>query len=133
VTLAKGSLHDFKNTGPKPARMLIVVTSAGLENFFREVGREVIDGETEPVSQTPEDIQKLLHAAPKYGIEVEERRIVLTFDLDFGEILAGRPDRWLGIARGVRTSAQGRGAALLVAPPGSARTLSTSAYIMSTT
>jgi quercetin dioxygenase-like cupin family protein len=70
VTLARHSLHFFKNTGPKPARILIMVTPAGLENFFREVGREVIDGETEPVSQTPEDIQKLLHVAPKYGIEI---------------------------------------------------------------
>jgi quercetin dioxygenase-like cupin family protein len=70
VTLAKGSLHHFKNTGPKPARMLIMVTPAGLENFFLEVGREAIEGDTEPVTPTPEDIQKLLHAAPKFGLEI---------------------------------------------------------------
>src|SRR4051812_1476173 len=70
VTLARHSLHFFKNTGTKPAQMLIMVTPAGLEKFFLEVGREVIDGETEPVIPTPEDIQKLLHAAPKYGIEI---------------------------------------------------------------
>jgi len=70
VTLARGSLHSFKNTGSKTTRMLIVVTPAGLEAFFLEIGREAIDGETEPVTPTPEDIQKLLQIAPKYGIEI---------------------------------------------------------------
>jgi hypothetical protein len=44
-----------------------VVTPAGLEDFFLELGREAIDGETETVTPTPEDIQKLLQIAPKYG------------------------------------------------------------------
>ena len=70
MTLARGSLHFFKNTGSKPARMLIVVTPSGLENFFLEVGREAIHGETEPVAPTPEDIQKLLQTALNYGIEI---------------------------------------------------------------
>ena len=68
--LARHSLHYFKNTGTKPARILIMVTPAGLENFFREVGREVIDGETEAGAPTPEDIQRLVKAAPKYGLEI---------------------------------------------------------------
>ncbi len=70
VTLAKGSLHSFKNTGSTPARMLVVVTPSGLENFFLEVGRDAIEGETEPVLPTPEDIQRLLETAPKYGLEI---------------------------------------------------------------
>ena len=70
VTLAKGSLHYFKNTGSKPARMLIVVTPAGLEEFFLEIGRKTVEGESEPVAPTPEDIQKLVETAPKYGIEI---------------------------------------------------------------
>jgi quercetin dioxygenase-like cupin family protein len=70
VTLARHSLHFFKNTGTKPARMLIMVTPAGLENFFREVGREAVEGETEPVAPTPEDMQRLVKAAPKYGLEI---------------------------------------------------------------
>ncbi len=69
-TLAKGSLHSFKNTGSTPARMLVLVTPSGLENFFLEVGREVFPGETEPVPPTPEDIQRLLETAPKYGLEI---------------------------------------------------------------
>ena len=70
VTLAKGSLHYFKNTGTKPARMLIVVTPSGLEEFFLEVGREIIDGESEVAAPTPEEIQKLVATAPKYGLEI---------------------------------------------------------------
>jgi hypothetical protein len=50
--------------------MLTVVTPAGLERFFLEVGREAIEGDAEPVAPTPEDIQKLLETAPKYGLEI---------------------------------------------------------------
>jgi hypothetical protein len=71
VTLAKGSLHHYRNTGPKPARMLVMVTPSGLEDFFLEAGREAKPGETEPVIPTPEDIQKLLQIAPKFGIEIK--------------------------------------------------------------
>jgi quercetin dioxygenase-like cupin family protein len=49
ISLAKESLHYFKNTGSTSARMLILVTPAGLENFFLEIGRDAIDDESEPV------------------------------------------------------------------------------------
>ena len=70
VTLAMGSVHFFKSTGAEPARMLIVVTPAGLEDFFLEIGREAVEEEAEPVAPTPEDIQKLIQTAPKYGLEI---------------------------------------------------------------
>ena len=70
VTLARGSLHYFENVGSVPARMLIVVTPAGLEDFFLEVGREAIDGDAGLVAPTPEDIRKLVETAPKYGLEI---------------------------------------------------------------
>jgi quercetin dioxygenase-like cupin family protein len=70
VTLAKGSLHYFKNTGSIPARTLILVTPSGMENFFLEVGRKANEGETEPMTSTPEDIQKLVETAPRYGLEI---------------------------------------------------------------
>jgi quercetin dioxygenase-like cupin family protein len=68
VTLAKGSLHTFRNNGPATARMLIVVTPAGLERFFAEVGQEAAD--QPPAAVTPADIERLLAVAPKYGIEI---------------------------------------------------------------
>ena len=70
VTLAKGSLHSFKNTGSKPVRMLILVSPAGLENLFLEIGRDAIDGEPEPVLPTAADIQKLIEAAPRFGVQI---------------------------------------------------------------
>jgi len=41
-----------------------------LEKFFLEVGREVVEEETEPAAPTSEDIQKLVQTAPKYGLEI---------------------------------------------------------------
>jgi quercetin dioxygenase-like cupin family protein len=70
VTLARGSLHQFKNIGSTPARMLILVTPSGLENYFLEVGRDASGNGSEPVVPTPEDFEKLLQSAPKYGLEI---------------------------------------------------------------
>ena len=71
VTLAKGSLHYFKNIGPTPARMLILATPAGLDRFFLEAGREATDTTPESGAVRPEDPEKLLAVAPKYGIEIK--------------------------------------------------------------
>ena len=49
--------------------MLIVVTPAGLEQYFLEVGRAADEGDGETVAPTPEDIEKLQAIAPRYGIE----------------------------------------------------------------
>jgi quercetin dioxygenase-like cupin family protein len=70
VTLARGSLHHFRNVGDRPARMLIVVTPAGLERYFLEVGRPAGAGDGEGVAPTPEDFEKLRATAPKYGLEI---------------------------------------------------------------
>ena len=70
VTLAKGSLHYFKNTTTQDAKMLILVTPAGLEDFFLEVGREARADDPGPVRPTPNDIEKLIAVAPKYGLEI---------------------------------------------------------------
>jgi quercetin dioxygenase-like cupin family protein len=70
ISLARGSLHSFKNISTKPARMLIVLTPAGLENFFLEVGREAEAGADVPVVPTAEDIEKLFARATDYGVEI---------------------------------------------------------------
>ena len=71
VQMAKGSLHHFKNVGPRPAKMLIVATPAGLDEFFLEAGRKATDTSPESGTATPEDEQRLLAIAPKYGIEMK--------------------------------------------------------------
>ena len=66
-----GSLHSFKNETGQPAKMLISVAPAGLEEMFFEVGQPVQAGETSPPRPTKEDIEKLLAVAPRYGIEIK--------------------------------------------------------------
>jgi quercetin dioxygenase-like cupin family protein len=71
ITLAKGSLHHFKNIGPTTAKMLILGTPAGLDQFFLEAGREATDTSPASGAVRPEDAEKLLAVAPKYGIEIK--------------------------------------------------------------
>lgn len=71
IQLAKGSLHHFKNIGATPAKMLILATPAGLDQFFLEAGRAATDASPESGAATSEDRERLLAVAPKYGIEIE--------------------------------------------------------------
>lgn len=66
----KGQRHSFTNIGSTKAKMLCWVTPAGLEKFFAEVGVPASGSlnVSPPVSST--DIEKILAAAPKYGIEI---------------------------------------------------------------
>src|SRR5215467_12421861 len=36
IQIPRGTVHSFKNEGPETARMILVVTPAGPENFFAE-------------------------------------------------------------------------------------------------
>ena len=52
-----------QNTGPSPARMLVLISPGGIyERFLAEVGLPLADGSLP-------DFGKILAAAPKYGIE----------------------------------------------------------------
>ena len=64
-----GSLHSFKNETDQPARMIISLAPAGLEKMFFETGVPVALGESPP-PLAPAEIERLLAAAPKYGIEI---------------------------------------------------------------
>ncbi len=65
-----GCLHSFKNESDQPARMLISVAPAGLEEMFMEVGQPLTPGEAaQPPSH--EEIEKLLTVAPRYGVEIK--------------------------------------------------------------
>ncbi|WP_169973041.1 quercetin 2,3-dioxygenase [Tautonia rosea] len=69
VRLARGSLHWFRNVGETPARMLIMTTPAGLEQFFLEIGRPAQDDD-KPTPPSDEYIHRLQEAAPRYGLEI---------------------------------------------------------------
>ena len=70
ANLPVGTPHSFKNESGKPARMLISVAPAGLEQMFFEVGVELPIGSTTALPPTKEDIEKLLAIAPDYGVEI---------------------------------------------------------------
>lgn len=71
VRMAKGSPHYFKNTGSTLGKILILATPAGLDQFFLEAGREATDTSPESGAATPEDTERLVAVAPKYGIEIK--------------------------------------------------------------
>ena len=70
VNMPIGLPHSFMNESSNPAKMMIMVAPAGLENMFLEVGVPLPDGSTTALPPTQEEITKLLKIAPKYGIEI---------------------------------------------------------------
>src|SRR5690349_20858078 len=55
-----GVEHSFKNESAHPARMLITLVPAGIENMFFEIGTPVPQGATTVPPPTKQDIEKLL-------------------------------------------------------------------------
>jgi quercetin dioxygenase-like cupin family protein len=66
-----GTPHSFNNESDRPAKMLISVTLAGLEQMFFEFGVPLPEGSTTALPPTKEEIEKLLAIAPRYGIEIK--------------------------------------------------------------
>ena len=66
-----GTPHAFKNESSRPAKMLISVAPAGLEQMFFEFGVPLPEGSTTALPPTKEEIEKLLAVAPSYGIEIQ--------------------------------------------------------------
>jgi quercetin dioxygenase-like cupin family protein len=69
VHLPKGVLHSYENVGSGPARFLTLMVPAGLEKFFEEVGKPGADLSSPPPFDA-EDVERLLLAAPGYGLEI---------------------------------------------------------------
>ena len=65
-----GTPHSFKNESDRPAKMLISVAPAGLEQMFMEVGVPLTEGATTALPPMKEEIEKLLAVASGYGIEI---------------------------------------------------------------
>ncbi len=64
----RGTVHNFRNTGDTPGRVLVGFTPAGMEGFFRDSGRPAIhDGPAPPVDE--DEIARTMAAAPRYGVE----------------------------------------------------------------
>lgn len=63
-------LHSFKNETNEIAKLLFVLSPAGMEQLFVEVGLEVTDISKKPPPFTDEQLQKLPSIASKYGVEI---------------------------------------------------------------
>jgi len=70
LNMPVGSLHCFKNETETTARLLISVAPAGLELMFFEVGQPLADDAESALPPSQADIEKLLEAAPRYGVEI---------------------------------------------------------------
>src|SRR5262245_31510546 len=69
VYLPRHIMHCFKNTGNVDAKFLMVVTPAGLENFFEEAFQPAANPATAPPLITEAMLHRLLHAAATRGVE----------------------------------------------------------------
>lgn len=73
IHIPRGIVHSFKNHGTETARMLDLISPAGMEAFLRETGHPVSDRSSLPEPVTAADIRKVTELAPKYGIEILPR------------------------------------------------------------
>jgi hypothetical protein len=63
----RGIAHSFKNTAQRPARMLVLITPAGFENFVSEFAQPLASFQAAAIPASKDEIDRLLEAAPKYG------------------------------------------------------------------
>ncbi len=70
VNIPPNVLHSFKNETNENAKMIIVLSPAGLEQFFVEVGLEVSNNSVKPPPLNDEQIQKLVSSASKYCMDI---------------------------------------------------------------
>ena len=66
-----GAIHNFKNESDKTARLLCIVTPAGLDDLFKEIGRPIPAGSMPPpaLPPSPETITRTKEIGEKYGQE----------------------------------------------------------------
>jgi quercetin dioxygenase-like cupin family protein len=69
IHIPRGTVHSFKNVGVENAKMLMVATPAGLENFFAEAFFPAAD--VAEIPQIGEAVNgRAMKAAPTYGLEL---------------------------------------------------------------
>ena len=67
--IPKGTAHSYLIAGPSEARMLTVYSPAGMEGWFLEVCTPVSDPSLPAPAVTPELIERMLEAGPRYNVE----------------------------------------------------------------
>jgi quercetin dioxygenase-like cupin family protein len=70
VFVPRGTVHGFTNPGVDAARALILLTPAGFERFFDEIGSPARRGEQAP-APTADDLKRIVEIAPRYGTSIQ--------------------------------------------------------------
>ena len=71
VNVPPNVLHSFKNETNEAARIIIVLSPAGMEHLFVEVGLESSNNSVKPPPFSDAQKQKLFRLAIKYGMEIK--------------------------------------------------------------
>lgn len=69
VFIPRGTLHAFNNVGADAARLLFVLSPAGFEHFFEEIG-EAARSRSLPPPPGPPNMEQLRTLAEKYGFSL---------------------------------------------------------------
>lgn len=69
VFVPRGTVHRFRNVGFGHAHMLVLITPAGFEEFFRAVGEPARAGEQAP-PLGPEELARTMELAPRFGLDL---------------------------------------------------------------
>jgi quercetin dioxygenase-like cupin family protein len=101
VWAPRNVVHQFRNIGARPARMLTFVTPASLEDFFKLVARPVTDRNAPVPMPSAEDIERVMKACPGFGITMHpEHRATARANaprlVQSHWVLGSRADVWVG-------------------------------------
>jgi len=77
INIPPNVVHNFKNNTNNIVRMLVIISPAGLEKMFEEVGIEISDGDydrniTKYSAPSIEEKKRLLEITKKYGVQILE-------------------------------------------------------------
>jgi mannose-6-phosphate isomerase-like protein (cupin superfamily) len=70
VHVPAGSVHNFRNEGDGPARLLITYTPAGFENYFSKAGTPTTHGDQTAPPVTQEALERLQAYAAQFSLEI---------------------------------------------------------------
>jgi quercetin dioxygenase-like cupin family protein len=69
VHIPCGTVHAFRNTGSRVARVLLIFSPGGMERFFEETLEPVEDRSADPPQNMETVVARYVEAAPRHGLE----------------------------------------------------------------
>lgn len=68
VSVPRGEVHNFHNSRPETARLILTFTPAGIERFFVETLERLDDPAAQLAGNVEEVAARYVAAAPRYGL-----------------------------------------------------------------